>query len=464
MQTNRTSPLLFLLATIAAASALSGPRLAADPATPDTLLVQKPIWLTDLSVADKEWYDDNVLLVSGLGLPEQSSWVNDQSFKLGVDLAPVFAQGSTIQSFTIVYSLENANYAQASAENYTAHRLNDVFKGKSGNFSYSLDNAFLYNDGNKLAETYALNQVGGAAGNQLDKYRNNYSHSPVRDRRNQDQDRYNAQVRWDAPDFFFRPVSSLTYYNLNTYQFNTSVAPYKGYQDYIDRWDINGGADLGYTVAPGLAVFLGYRDGFQHQDQYSLGINSDQHFASNHYQRALLGLEGKLTDWLTVKASGGPDFRDYNASTAIDHDRTTRFYGDVQATAALSKDQSLTFAFKQWLFVSSTGLVPYDDISYSLAYHWNVTKQFGFDLGAKFLEANYTLGNDLAGSAPSLRDDIDYQGSAGITYAIIPNLIASVSYAYDKGANALSGLATNYAPNYRDFEHAVLSFGLQFKF
>ena len=461
-----TKRLVILLPKLAAAAAalflLSGNSRAA--AAPPPTAATKPAWLTDLSFADKESYDDNVLLVSGLGLPVQSSWVNTASFKLGLDFAPLLNAGSEVQAATFVYQPDRSVYSKASAENYTSHKINDLFKGKIGDFSYSLDNAFLYVDGNKLAEIYALNQLSGAAANQNDKYRNNYTHSVPRERRNQDQDRYTASVQWDAGKFFLRPISSLTWYDLNTYLFNTSHAPYLGYQDYVDRWDLNGGADLGFKVAPGLALTVGYRDGEQHQDQFAVAINSDQHFSSNHYQRVLLGLEGKLTDWLTVKLSAGPDFRDFNASAPIDHPRTTRFYGDAQATATLSKTQSLTFNFKQWVFVSSTGLVPYDDISYGLVYHWSATKKLGFDVGAKYVEANYTLGNDLAGSAPSLRDDLEYEGSVGFSYLIVPHLTGTVSYTYDKGENGLAGLAATYAPSYRDFNHGVVGVGLKYAF
>jgi hypothetical protein len=103
----------------------------------------KPAWLTDLSLGAKESYDDNVLAVSGLGMPEQSSWVNDLTLKFGLDLAPVFAAGSAVQAFSLVYQPDKSTYAQASTENNTSHRINDAFKGKVGNLSYSLDNAFL---------------------------------------------------------------------------------------------------------------------------------------------------------------------------------------------------------------------------------------------------------------------------------------------------------------------------------
>ena len=472
MQPKRTHTLIFTFAAAAAAFATTGISRAADataaapsatPAftTPD---FDKPSWLSDLSLGVKESYDDNVLLVSGLGLQPQSSWVNDLSLKVGFNLADLLGKPDGLQTFSLVYQPDKYTYSNASSENYTAHRFSTAIKAKSGDLSFNLDESFLYNDGNKLAPTYALNQVSGAAGNQDDKYRNNYAHSIARERRNQDQDRYTTSIQYDQPDFFFRPVSTLTFYKLNTLLFNTSNAPYKGYQDYIDRYDVNAGADLGYKFAPNLAFTVGYRDGYQNQAGYAPALNSDHHYSSNHYQRLLAGIEGKPESWLSVKLAVGPDFRDFNPSTPISSLHTTRFYGEGLITATLPENQSLSLSYKQWYFVSSTGLVPYEDINYTLTYHWSYDKQLGFDLGAKYLEANYTLGNDVAGSAPSLRDDLDYGLLAGITYAITPQLIASVTYNYDDGRNGLSTLAANYFPGYRDFTHNVTSIGLQYKF
>jgi len=422
--------------------------------------------VTDLSLTGKESYDDNVLAVSGLGLPEQSSWVSDITFRIGFDFAPLLNVGPGLSSATFVYQGERADYHNLPSENYTSHRFYDVFKGNAGNFSYSLDNAFLYVDGNKLAETYAANQLSGAAANQGDKYRNNLAHQVARERRNQIQDRYTAQARLNLADnlLFVRPISNLTYYNLDTYLFSTSKAPYLGYQDYIDRWDINGGADIGINVAPNFAFTVGYRDGFQHQDQFALAINSDQHFSANHYQRVLFGFEGQPLKGLTVKFAAGPDFRDFNPDAPIIHDKTTRYYGEASATYTLTKQQSLNFTYKQWIFVSSTGLVPYDDISYALTYHVDVAPRLGLDLGARYLETNYTLGDDFAGSAPSLRDDLEYEGSVGFNYLIAPHFTANVAYVYDKGENGLESLAANLDPAYRDFEHAVVTFGLKYSF
>ena len=472
MQTKRTKSVLFTLAATSVAILLGAHARAADatttaspaatPAASDTFV--KPTWLSDLSLGDKESYDDNVLLVSGKGLKPLSSWVNDLSLKVGVNIAALLQDQPEIKTFTFVYQPDKVWYSKASVENYTAHRFITALKAKSGDWSVGVDESFFYIDGNKLAPTYALNQLSGAAANQNDKYRNNYAHSVARERRNQDQDRYNILVQYDQPDFFFRPVSSLTYYKLNTLLFNTSKAPYLGYQDYVDRYDVNAGADLGYKAAPNISFVLGYRDGYQNQAGYSLALNSDRHYSSNHYQRLLAGLEGKPESWLSVKLLLGPDFRDYNPSTPISELHTTRFYGEGLVTATLPQKQTLSLTYKQWYFVSSTGLVPYEDISYALAYHWSATPEIGLDLGAKYLEANYTLGNDVAGSAPDLRDDIDYNLSVGVTYNITKNLIASVTYNYDKGQNGLTSLAAKYEPFYRELTHDVTSVGLTYKF
>lgn len=462
------TPLALKYAALAIIFSALASHVLADGNAPASIAVsddQLP-WLTALSLTGREYYDDNVLVVSGLGMPVQSSWVTDVAFEGGVNFAPLIKTGPALSSLALDYNVERADYHQMTSENYTAHRLAQLLQGKLGNFSYSLSNAFAYIDGSKLAEIYARNQLSGANANQDDKYRNNFTHAVARERRNQDQDRYTAQVRWDAPGqvVFVRGVSSLTDYHLNTSLFNTSKAPYLGYQDYVDRWDINAGADVGVNVTSTFAFTVGYRDGYQHQDQFALAINSDQHYASNHYQRVLFGFEGSPAKWLTVKFAAGPDFRDFNPDAPITHDRTTRYYGEGSAVATLSKNQSLTLSYKQWVFVSSTGLVPYDDIAYLLSYHLSLLPRLGFDLGSKYLEANYTLGDDLAGSAPSLRDDIEFEGSAGLTYLIAPHLTVGATCVYDKGLNGLEDLPAKYYPAYRDFEHDVTGISLRYAY
>jgi len=460
--TSKPSHIRFLLPAAAALIGLA-PTVHAD--TKDVFDFNKPNWLSDLSVGAKESYDDNVLLVSGLGLPVQSSWVDDFTAKVGFNFVPFIPKEDGITTLSLVYAVDKASYQKASSENNTKNNWNLLFKGGADTFTWNLDEAFLWVDGNKQAPTYAENQLGSSAkgSNQNDKYRNNYAHSVARERRDQVQERYTASVTDTVGNYFIRPISQITFYNLDTAVYNTSNAPYKGYQDYIDRWDLNYGGDVGYLITPKLSIYLGYRDGYQHQDGYSKAINSDTHQASNKYQRLLFGLDGTITPWLTLKALVGPDFKDYNPDTAITHDRTTRYYGEGSAVVTLPASQSVTLSYKQWFWVSSTGLVPYEDTTVSLTYHIAVTPELGFDAGAKYLDANYTLGNDYAGSAPDLRDDGDYNANAAVTYTFEKHIVIALAYNYDAGRNLLRDLPAKYFGAYRDFTHNVTSLSVTLK-
>ena len=437
---------------------------ATTPAVSGPATGQKPAWLTDLGVGLREGYDDNVLLVSGEGMQPKASWITTVSPKIGFNFAPLLGKQIPIQTLALSYLPDFAIYHDATSESYNAHKVNQNVKVKTGDVTFALDNAFLYNDGNRVAETYALNQFSGAAANQNDKFRNFYAQGVPRERRNQMQDRATVLFQYDWNQFFVRPVASLLYYNLNTEWHNTGAAPYKGYQNYPDRSDVNGGADLGYKVVSNLAVTLGYRYGYQYQQKFNPTITSDTHYSSSDYQRVLLGLEGKPLSWLNVKLAGGPDFRDYNSHAAVSDLHQTTYYGEAVMTATITTNQSVTFSYKQWRWVSSTGLVPYFDSSYALNYHWNATKKLGLDLGGKILEADFTCGNDNAGSAPSRRDDRQYTISTGATYAFTPHLSAGLNYAYDIGVNVLGNLPANLEPNYRSFDHQLVTLGLQYKF
>jgi hypothetical protein len=453
---------LFLLGV---ASLLSKTYGADTPAVDsDSAAWQKPAWLTDLSLGVKESYDDNVLLVSGNGMIPQSSWVTTVSPKVGFNFAPLLGNQKTLQTLSLSYSPDFNIYHDAPSQSYNAHKIGDTIKGQAGDFSFSLDNAFLYNDGNHQAPIYALNQLSSAAANQFDQYRNNYAHAVPRERLAQTQDRATVLLRYDWDKFFVRPVASLLDYNLMTDWHNTGAAPWKGYQDYVDRYDVNGGVDLGYKLTRELAATLGYRYGSQYQQQFPTAITSDSHYSSSDYQRVLLGLEGKPWNWLNAKLAGGPDFRNYNSMAPVNDFHPVKYYGEAVLTATITTNQTVTFNYKQWQWVSSTGKVPYFDSTYALTYHLNVTRQLGFDLGGKVLEADYTEGNDNSGTAPSRRDDMEYEVSAGVTYAFNSHFGANLAYTYDLGDNALNNLPVSLGPAYRSFEHQVVSLGLQYKF
>jgi hypothetical protein len=425
---------------------------------------QKPAWLTDLTLGVMESYDDNLLLVSGNGLAPQSSWVTTMSPKVGFDFAPLLGEQKTLQTLSLTYAPDFNIYEGAPSQDYNAHRISNTIKGQTGDFSYSLDNAFLYNDGNHQAPIYALNQLSGAGANQFDQYRNSHANSVARERLAQFQDRATIVLRYDWVKIFVRPAASLLYYDLQTGWHNNGAAPWMGYQNYVDRYDVNGGVDLGYKLTPELAATLGYRYGSQYQQQFPTAINPDNHYSSSDYQRVLLGLEGRPWNWLNVKMAGGPDFRNYNSMAPVTDHNPVKYYGEAVLTATLTHSQTVTFNYKQWQWVGGTGKVPEFDSAYALTYHWNATRQLGLDLGGKIQEDDFTEGNDYIGTKPSLRDDMVFEVSAGATYAFNAHFSVSLAYAYDRGKNALNNLPANLAPAYRNFEHQVVSLAVKYKF
>jgi hypothetical protein len=421
---------------------------------------QKPAWLTDLSLGVRESYDDNILLVSGNGLQPHGSWITGISPKVGFNFAPLLGPDSAFKSLTFVYAPDLNIYHNAPQESYDAQRFLDSIKLADDDFSLSITNSFLYNNGSRTAPTYALNQTS----NTSDRYRNFYAFAAPRERRDQIQDRSTVTLQYDSGNTFVRPTASLLYYDLNTIFHNASAAPYIGYQNWPDRYDANGGADWGYRLTPNLAVTAGYCYGHQYQQQFPASISGDRHYSSNDYQRALFGLEGNPWSWLTFRAQAGPDFRNYNSNAAVNNYHPIFVYAEGSATATITTSQSLSFYTKEWEWVSSTGWVPYYDSTYALTYHWNATHRLGLDLGGKILNADFHSGTDLAGTAPSLRNDIEYCASVGVSYAFNSHLSASLAYNYTLGRNLMKNVSPVYAPAYRDFDDDMATVGMQFKF
>jgi hypothetical protein len=427
-------------------------------------LLVKPSWLPELSLGVSESYDNNIYGVSGNGLQPQGSWITTISPAVGFNFAPLLGSQSPFQTLSLTYRPDFVFFQQAPTEDYDAHWFDSDIKGAIGDFSFSLDNSFLYNDGSKDAPTYALNQLSGPLANQFDKYRNQFANAPARERRNQIQDHNTTVLQYDVGKTFIRASGSLLYYNLDSAFHNTSAAPYLGYQNYVDRSDVNGGPDFGYRVTTNVALTLGYRFGSQYQQQFPTTISSDSHYSSSTYQQVLFGAEGKPFHWLSAKLAGGPDFRDYNPNTPVNDLHPTRYYGEAALTATITTNQSLAFKYKQWNWVSSSGNVPEFDSSYALNYHWNATRQLGFDMAAAMQEADYTSGNDTAGTAPSVRADRIYTLAPGVTYAFTPQLSASLCYTFNAGNNELYTIPVSSHPAYKNFIEQVISLGMIYKF
>jgi len=159
---------------------------------------------------------------------------------------------------------------------------------------------------------------------------------------------------------------------------NGATPGYAGYQNYVDRSDVNGGLDFGYKVTEDLAVTVGYRYGHQYQQAMpdtidTLTVHGQQAQSSADYQRLLLGVEGKPVKWLKVELQAGPDFRNYAANTEthitpVNDKNPVKLYGEAALAAEVTANDSLAFKYKGYQWVSGTGTTPYFESSYDLTY------------------------------------------------------------------------------------------------
>lgn len=411
---------------------------------------EKPVWLTDLSLRVGESYDSNVYLTGNdvasgdhIATKNKGSAVTTISPKIGVDFATLLDKDSIVKVFSLGYAPDFVLFHNASTESYAAHRLTTNLKAKADNVTFTLENALLFINGDHEGLAYPS----GASA---------YANSTIRERRDQWQDRTKATVKVDLGPIFVRPTFSLLYYDLGT-----SFQNVTGYTNFIDRYDINGGTDVGYNVTKDVAFTLGYRYG--RQSQAALPFDLAQINASSDYQRVLFGVEGTPLKWLKVEGAVGPQFtsytnnRPYNGGALLSgriKADTTDVFAEASVTVSPTAADALVLKYKRWNWVSSTGKNAYRESIYDASFRHQITKALQLELGFRASQSDY--------NPSSFRNDWLYTTSAGVKYAVTKNLGLDVSYAYDRGRNdQLVGVPT---PSTRQFERSVVSTGVTWKF
>jgi hypothetical protein len=419
---------------------------------------QKPAWLTDCSLSLKEGYDNNVFLsganvantVPGgfvAAVKDKSSWVTTASPKVDVNFAPLVGNQKALQVLSLAYAPDFVTYHDQDSESYNAQKFSAAFKAKTDSVSVSADDSFTFVDGSGLGPVYP----GG--------YLNAFSTVADRERREQILDKANFTLQFNCGDWFFRPVATLYYQDMMTEKLNPELSTTPtGYQNYADRYDVNGGGDIGYKITSPLAVTLGWRYGHQYQEQFAFTTDS----SPSDYQRLLLGLEGNPWQWLDLKIQAGPDFRSYAGDSAthttpVNDLNPVKYYGEALLTAKFTAADTLTFKYKQWQWVSTLGKAPYYDSTYDLSYHRKLTEKLGLDLGTRLLEWDFTSGN----LSTCHRDDLQYTVTAGLGYAVNAHFSLNANCAFDWGRNDENGVLDEAN---REFDHQLFSLGAQWKF
>jgi hypothetical protein len=129
---------------------------------------------------------------------------------------------------------------------------------------------------------------------------------------------------------------------------------------------------------------------------------------------------------------------------------------EANVTAILSPRDRLTFKYRQWEWVSSTGKLPLYDSFYELSYRRKWTDHWSFDLAGRIQNSDYTSGN----SVNSLRNDWQYTIAPGLTWTANRNVSLNLACSLDFGRNGQDNLVN---PGLREFDHYLASLGAQFR-
>jgi len=412
----------------------------------------------------KETYDDNVYLLdtapypylvppphSLIAVPDKGSWVTTvtPSLNLTYLAGPGF-------SASLSYAPDMVWYESAPSQNYVAHRTNLNFTGKIDEVSYEWLNSAVWTDGSDLALTTMrpgdCRAIGGI---------------PLRDRCEAAVFRDSIKVTIPAGKWFFRPVFASYVHDFRTEQ-RANLAANKNnyvYDNYIDRWEVSGGMDLGYEVMDRTKVFVGYRYGHQCQGTVlkegavpGSVITAESPY-DNNYQRLLLGLEGTPAPWLKLAVMTGPETRDWLDATPAGFDRgKTLWYVDAQLTLLPTREDTCALKMTRFEQPAFTSQSVYEDIKYDLTWRHQLSAKL--TVGAGFTVYNCVWQD------PALRNDWIYTPSLMAGYAFSPNLTAEVSWSHDNAVNKespVAGTSTQYAEG-REFQRNLYAISLKYTF
>ncbi|HMP82855.1 MAG TPA: hypothetical protein PKA41_09170 [Verrucomicrobiota bacterium] len=365
----------------------------------------------DLAV--RETFDSNVYLqdhdpsptVTNAARPFRESMVTSVMPRLALEYKP-----SSQFNALVSYSPEAVFYHSESSENHVTHRGLLNFNGTDNGVAWDQPNSFTWIDGEDKCLFFGAPGGAPALGG-----------IPTRDRR--DAFIYRGGFRATIPlgEWFVRPVASAYVHEFFTEQLNSRLPQYRGYENYVDRSDVNGGLDIGHNIAPATRIFAGYRYGYQNEGELITepGIEYD-----NEYHRVLFGIEGQPWRWMKLNIALGPEFHHSTATTATNFDGNySVLYVDASVTLMPTQKDSVTLAIKQFTQTAFASCSVYEDTTYDIV--WKHTFDSQWSAGAGFRAYN---GDWLH---PVRRNDWLYTVSAVVSRSINKHLSCEVSYLYD---------------------------------
>ena len=426
MKNNHITWLTLLIVAISAHAA-DPANAAAKPApaaTTPPVVAASPL---ELSLNSSVGYDSNVYCTDQGPLGRKGSGVATVGAKLGAK----FDSGASV-----TYTPTATKYWDQTSQDNVKNVLGAGWKNKVEAISWIGTTEFTQITGPDTGSNY------GATSPLKEK--NAYATPAPRERSEQLQNKTDLAVRFDSSLGFVRGVGKLQYWDMQT---SAPVAAANTTEKYVDRSDINGGLDIGRSFTKGgPEYYLGYRNGYQFQDRDGqAAANQD---ASNHYDRYLVGVDGKLLPQLKLAAQVGTERHAYDTNA------TENLFADVTATWTLSTDDELKAKIGQVRGVSTTGRYSILVTSYELAWKHSFSKDWSTTLTARMSESVY---DESTG-----RDDTLYTGIAALTWYATPVLSCTLTASQDSGIGEDSLAPNSYYNQYRNFDRTFVALGVNY--
>jgi hypothetical protein len=391
----------------------------------------KAPWNFTTNYALKETVDGNVFLQDIGNAAHQRSLVTSATLGIGLGY-----QRTPAFKATFTYTPEMVRYHSYDSENYVAHRAAFNFNGLSGNTAWEFTNALIRIDGSDqgpIFDLVSLCDIPALGG------------IPLRDRRDAMVLRNGFKLTQTMGRWFLRPVFTSYVHDFRTEQRVRSGA-FAGYENYVDRYELNGGVDLGYGIGKKTWVVLGHRYGHQEQGRL-LGVESPY---SNSYNRVLLGLEGAPANWLRLSVQAGPDLRRFKKQPAgFDRDELLWFI-NTSLSWLPNKRDTLTATLTRYQQPAFSSQSVYEDIVYDLTWKRQCTKRLSTTAGFRIYGGDW--------QAPVNREDWIYTPSASLSYTLHKYVTAEVAYSHDS--------VESMVPNTRgrEFTRHLFTFGARGSF
>lgn len=382
-------------------------------------------WKVGVAAALKETFDSNVYLQSETALADQASLVTSLLPQLAVtwNAAPAL-------NTTLTYAPELTWFHAEPSEDFVAHRTTLVLSGKQARTAYEATSSLVFIDGSSLSPTWTGPGGAPATGGPA-----------VRDRRDAAVYRAGVRVTQNMDRWFLRPAA--TFY---CHDFQTVLRSTPGYQNYVDRSEVTGGADLGRQLSDGFSGFVGYRYGVQ--DQAKLLAFPEEYDSTFH--RVLFGVEGTPLSWVKLGVVIGPEFRYYRddvpASFGDRHE--LNLFVDASVAFTLTKADELMLSVKQFEQPGFGGRSAYKDLTYHLTWKHKFDTSWTFGVGGRAYNTAFHY--------PAVRNDWVLAVNTFVNCAINSHLSAEVSYVHEQGQSLVPNTSG------REYERHLVALGLKY--